>query len=472
MDPFERSTPEECGISSRDILELLKAYTTGDMEEETHSFLLLRHGKLLASGVFSPFSLKEENTIFSCSKMFVGTAAGFAMAEGLFGLDDTVASLLPEYLPKSPDERALRIRVRHLLTMTVGQSAEVVHEGGNRPQGDDESTWAEEFFLRKCEREPGEAFGYDSFATYMLSFLIKKLSGVDFLEYLRPRLFEPLGLPTPPCIRDKNGIPIGWTGLRITLGMLARIGQLYLEDGKYKGKQILPPGFVALATQKHIDTDNATGPDWSSGYCFQFWRGQHDSYRFCGALGQMCVILPQYDMVFGVFSGFQNPKIHKELEKFYDILLSKVQNAPLPPDEEGNRMLEEYCRRMAIREEYATPSPLIPEFDGRTLPIVNATPFHSVRFSFAGEAVTLTLQGEEPITFAAGMTAPLRTRVFTRKTVILKSDFETDFSATARFLSPAKMEATARILASPTILRLEADFEKGEARLTTLRGSF
>ena len=473
MQPLISVTPEEVGISSRDILALLESYIVNDPCEETHSFVLMRHGKLVSAGAYAPFSLKDRNTVFSVSKMYTSTAVGFCVAEGMFGLDDFVADLLPEYATGDLSPRVRRIRVRHLLTMTSGQEGEVVHEGRKTKTSDEEADWAAEFFRRECDVEPGTEFRYDGFCTYMLSVLVKKFSGVDVLEYLRPRLFEPLEMPVPPCIRDKNGLPIGWTGLRVTVGELCRIGQLYLDKGVYQGKQILPRGWVEEASRCHIPTGkHPVGADWSEGYCFQFWRGRENAFRFCGALGQMCVVLPDKDMVFCVFSGYNNDRIHVELDKFYEILYSKVSDAPLPQDDEGNEMLRDFITRMAIPETYATPSPAIPFLEGSTLPIAGASPFTRATFSFVADAVTVTLDGEHPITYTAGFSQPMRTPVETRGTVILRSDFDTEYSSAARFTAPRRLLVTTHIIASPTDMILEADFEKGEASLRTVRGAF
>lgn len=473
MQPLISVTPEEVGISSRDILALLESYIVDDPHEETHSFVLLRHGKLVSAGAYAPYSLKDRNTVFSVSKMYTATAVGFCVAEGMFGLDDFVADLLPEYADGELPPRVRRIRVRHLLSMTSGQEGEAVHEGRKTKVSDDEADWAEEFFRRECDVEPGTEFRYDGFCTYMLSVLVKKYSGLDLLEYLRPRLFEPLEMPVPPCIRDKKGLPIGWTGLRVTVGELCRMGQLYLDGGVYQGKQILPRGWVEEATRCHVSTGkHPVGADWSEGYCFQFWRGRENAFRFCGALGQMCLVLPDKDMVFCVFSGYDNDRIHVELDKFYDLVYAKVSDTPLPRDEEGNRMLRDFIARMAIPETYATPSPAIPLLDGRTLPIKEGTPFTSATFSFVADAVTVTLQGDFPVTYTAGFSQPMRTPVESRNTVILRSDFATEYSSTARFTAPRRLTVTTHIVASPTDLILEADFEKGCAALRTVRGAF
>lgn len=472
MQPFISVTPEEVGISSLDILALLESYVTGDLAEETHSFVLLRHGKLVASGAYAPYSLKDRNTVFSVSKMYTSTAVGFCIAEGLFGLDDFVADLLPEYAEEA-SSRVRSIRVRHLLSMTSGQEGEVVHEGRKTKASEDEADWVREFFQRECDVEPGTEFRYDGFCTYLLSFLIKKYTGSDLLEYLTPRLFEPMEMPVPPCIRDRNGLPIGWTGLRVTIGELCRLGQLYLDGGKYQGRQILPEGWAEEASRCHIPTgQHPVGADWSEGYCFQFWRSRENAYRFCGALGQMCLIAPEKDLVFCVFSGYNNDRIHKELEKFYDLVYHKISDTPLPPNEEGNRRLGEFIARMAVPETYATPSPAIPMLEGRTLPLTPGTPYAAATFSFVADAVTVTLKGECPITFAAGFSAPLRTPVESVGTVVLRTDFKTEYSATARFTAPRRLTVTVHIIACPTDLVLEADFEKNEATLRAIRGAF
>ena len=467
MQPFQRVTPEEVGISSRDILSLLRAYLTGDDGEETHSFLLLRHGKLVTAGAFAPYSLKDRRAVFFGSKLFAGVAAGFAMAEGLFALDDVVADYFPELLPPNPPSELFRIKVRHLLTMTVGQAGEGMHEGSA------EKDWGYAFFRRKCEVEPGREFRCDGHATYMLSRLVLKTSGKDLLEYLTPRLFEPMEMEVPPCIRDE-GVSIDRTGMRLTLGEYARMGQLFLNGGVWNGKEVLPRGFAEEALLCHISCQTQMGEDWSEGYCYRLGRGQHGTYRFCGALGQMCVVMPEYDAVFCVHSGYDNPKINKELEKFYELLMTKFSDEPLPADEEGNRMLEDFIARLAVPERYATPSPMMGVFSGRELPVLPGSPYVSARLDFASNAVTVTLteKGGDRTVFAAGLCHPMQTPVDCRGIVVLGTDITARYSSTALFTGLDTVRIKTHITETPTNLYVEMDYAKNEACVYTRRGNF
>ena len=463
MVPFKRMTPEEGGVSSRDLYALLDAYITRDYEEEVHSFLLLRHGALLAAGAYAPYSLKDRSTACSCSGILVATAAGFAMAEGLFSAEDAVADCFPEYLPEHPKEAVFRIQVKHLLMLSVGQADEAERESVAIIAGEDEQNLAFEFFRSWAGVESEGALRYDRRATYMLSLLIRKTAGTDVLTYLTPRLFEPLGVEAPPCIRDENGVPAGWTGVRLTVGELARIGQLYLDGGRYSGKQILPLGFAERLLNCCAQGRKEAGKDRRGGYSI---------YGFCGAFGQICAVIPELDAVFAVFSGCSKKGIHRVWDKFDEIFMTKFSDEPLPPDEEGNRMLEELIQNLAIPEIYSTPSPKMPLYSGRTLPLLPGSPWESVTLRFAGDAVTVELSGKSPVLYSAGLTRPMRTHILSQETVFLKAELETVYSSTARWETQDRLLVSTHIVACPTNLYLEADFKKNTARLYTVRGCF
>lgn len=318
---FKLYSPELSGVKSSDIVNFINAVKNSAENQDIHSFMLMRNGNILAEGYNVPYCRDTEHEIFSGSKAFAAMATGFAIDEGLLSFDDTVAEHFADFVPEDADGRIRKITVRNLLTMTVGQAGDPVHCAVQS----DSDNWVYNFFRRECIIEPGTEFRYDNYATYMLSALINKVAGTDMMSYLKPRLFEPMGMEIPYHIMDKHGICVGYTGMRLTLSDFAKFGQLFLNKGKYNSKQILPLGWVDIATTKHIDTPNVTtGKDWNEGYCFQMWRGRHNTYRFCGAFGQMCVVVPDFNMIFAVQSGYDNNKIHTVLDKFYENIFFKV----------------------------------------------------------------------------------------------------------------------------------------------------
>lgn len=318
---YKLYSPEKYGVKSINLKNFIEALSHEEENQDIHSFMLMREGKVLAEGYTYPYTFDTPHEIFSGSKAFAAMAIGFAVNEGLLSIDDKIVKYFADYVPDDSDKRLNKVTVKNLLTMTVGQKGDPVHCATYSKN----DNWLFNFFMREFVAEPGSEFRYDGFATYILSALINRVSGQDMMTYLNSRLFEPMDMAIPYHIKDKYGICIGYTGMRMTIGDYAKIGQMFLDDGKYKGRQILPEGWVEISSVKHIDTPKVTtGEDWNQGYCFQMWRGRHNTYRLCGAFGQMCVIIPDYNMIFAVQSGYDNNKIHLILDKFYKHILSQI----------------------------------------------------------------------------------------------------------------------------------------------------
>jgi len=167
------------------------------------------------------------------------------------------------------------------------------------------------------EQEPGTIFAYNQPCTYTVSAIVQRVSGGSLTEYLRPRLFEPLGITGYGWQTDASGRELGFTGLHATTEAIARLGQLYLRNGAWNGRQLLSAEWVAEATRSHVAT-NQPEPDWNQGYGFQFWRGRH-GYRGDGAYGQLTMILPEVDAVVAITS--QSPDMQGLLDAVWTHLL-------------------------------------------------------------------------------------------------------------------------------------------------------
>jgi hypothetical protein len=179
--------------------------------------------------------------------------------------------------------------VRHLLTMTTGHAKDTV-EALSRDR-----RMIKIFLGLDVEHEPGTVFVYNSGATYMLSAILQRLTGERLLDYLRPRLFEPLGAAEATWQVSSEGITTGGWGLSLNTESLANFGQLLLQRGVWEGKQLVPAEWFEAATSRQVPNDTEENPDWHQGYGFQFWRGRHNTYRGDGAFGQFCLIFPEYD---------------------------------------------------------------------------------------------------------------------------------------------------------------------------------
>ena len=241
------------------------------------------------------------------------TALGFAVAEGLVDLDATALSYFPEFDARVTDPRSRSTLVRHLAAMASGHADERIDEALRAGAGD----MTLGLFLLPPEHEPGSFFAYNQPCTNALSAIITRVSGEPLSGYLRPRLFEPLGIHRYGWWTDPVGREQGFSGLHLPTEAIAKLGQVFLDGGAWQGGQLLPAGWVAEATRSHVAT-HRENPDWNQGYGFQFWRSRH-GYRGDGAYGQFMVILPEADAVVAITS--QSPDMQGVLDQMWTHLL-------------------------------------------------------------------------------------------------------------------------------------------------------
>ncbi len=326
-----RSTPESQGISSAAILAFVNE--AEQKLDALHSFMIVRHGSVVAEGWWDPYGAAEPHMLFSLSKSFTSTAVGLAIADGKLTLDDPVLKLFPEDAPGKPDENLKQMLVRNLLTMTSGHHNEDI---ATFPFGSDESL-VKKFLALPVAHKPGTFFVYNTPASYMLSAIVQKVTGQTVLDYLRPRLFEPLGIANPTWEASKQGISLGGFGLSLRTEDIAKFGQLYLKKGQWEGRQLVPAAWVEAATSRQVSNGSSPSSDWEQGYGFQFWRARHGFYRGDGAHGQFCLVLPQYDTVIAITSGTRD--MGSVMNLVWDRLVPALKDSPLPADESARKTL-------------------------------------------------------------------------------------------------------------------------------------
>ncbi|MEG6590123.1 serine hydrolase domain-containing protein [Paenibacillus barengoltzii] len=292
-----RKSLKELGISARNVihfLEYLKAHSI-----ELHSFMLMRQGHVAAEGWWAPYGPDLPHMLFSLSKSFTSTAIGMAVYEGKLSLDDPVVSFFPEDVPEEVSPNLAAMQVKHLLMMGTGHAVDTMGALAGAKDGN----WVKSFLALPVEHEPGTVFVYNTGATYMLSAILQKITGETLLEYLQPRLFEPLGIENPTWESCPRGINTGGFGLKVTTEDVAKFGQLYLQKGVWQGKRLVEESWIDAATSKQISNGNGGDSDWAQGYGYQFWRCRHGVYRGDGAFGQFCIVLPEQEAVLAMTSG-------------------------------------------------------------------------------------------------------------------------------------------------------------------------
>lgn len=222
ISPLPRTSPEAQGVSSTALLDIVN--TLDQTFTEIHGLMLLRHGQVIAEGWWAPFGPQLPHMLFSLTKSFTSTAIGLAVAEGLLTVDDFVVSFFPEKTPKRISKNLAAMRVRHLLSMSTGHKQE---PNMGRMSGDKQADWVKGFLSASVQHKPGAPFVYNSAASHMLSAIIHKATGQPLLDYLTPRLFEPLGIQPAHWDQDPRGIYTGGWGLMIRTEEIARFGQMW-----------------------------------------------------------------------------------------------------------------------------------------------------------------------------------------------------------------------------------------------------
>ena len=273
-----RSTPEMQGIKSSAVLQFIER---GERTiDDLHSVMLLRHGHVTAEGWWSPYAEQTPHELYSLSKSFASTAIGIAIAEGRLGLDDTVTSFFDQSdLPAEPGANLQAMRIRDLLSMNSGHQDDTEHR-----LSVEDGRWSRAFLHLNVEHKPGTHFVYNTGATYMLSAILQKTTGQRLIDYLRPRLFDKLGIKNPSWQQSPEGVDLGGWGLRITTEDIARFGLLYLQRGVWNGERILSKEWVSDASSRQTSSGSNPLSDWEQGYGYQFWRCRHNTKTPCWPL--------------------------------------------------------------------------------------------------------------------------------------------------------------------------------------------
>ena len=222
QNQLQRTTAEQQGIASAAILGFIEAVE--QQIHDLHSFILVRHGNVVAEGWWSPYASDRPHMLFSLSKSFTSSAIGLAVMEGRLSVDDTVLSFFPDETPAQVDANLAAMKVHHLLSMSTGHAEDTLLPL-REAQG---KTWVETFLALPVTYEPGTHFLYNTGASYMLSAIIQKVTGERLLDYLRPRLLEPLGIEDAEWEVSPEGINTGGYGLSIKTDDIAKFGQMYL----------------------------------------------------------------------------------------------------------------------------------------------------------------------------------------------------------------------------------------------------
>lgn len=385
-----RSTPESQGVDSRAIESLVRSFDEKGLG--LHSLMVVRHGHVVAEGWWQPYVAELPHTMFSVSKSVVATAIGIAEAEGRLSVDEPLINFFPSYATPEVRENVKDLRLRHVLSMATGHAVDTMAIMRTLPDED----WVKIFLAVPIVFPPGTHFLYNSGASFILSAIVASRTGQNVREYLIPRLFEPLGVETPAWQANKRGLSLGASGIRWTTEDLAKLGQLYLQRGVWNGKRVLTEEWIDKATTAHVANGSDPDDDWCQGYCFQFWRSRHNSYRADGAYGQFSLVLPDQDLVVAITSGSGSHKVIPGV--VFDQLLPGVHDAALPENPAARKSLVERTETLALPTPAFLPTApaIAATVSGRRITVpFNTVGVTSLSLGFGESATTVSLRDAE-----------------------------------------------------------------------------
>ncbi|ASA26365.1 hypothetical protein B9T62_17625 [Paenibacillus donghaensis] len=280
----------------------------------------MRNNQRVVEFYREPFEKDGIQALYSLSKTFTAIATGIAIDEGVLELSDPVVSLFPEQLPEVVSEHLSKMTVHHLLSMNTG------HHMNTYPDIVSQQDWVRAFLSLEVAHEPGTYYLYNTHATYMLSAIIEKVTGQNLVDYLMPRLFEPLDIERPVWEKCPLGITAGGMGLNISTSSVAKFGQMLLQQGMYNGKRIVSATFIQQAISKQSDNSRDEGRiDFAQGYGYQIFRCREGCYMGNGAFGQLCLVAPRQNLVIAATASFASMKrLQVLLDHFYETIFYSV----------------------------------------------------------------------------------------------------------------------------------------------------
>lgn len=366
---FMRVTPESVGIDSGDIEWLLDRLESGFTEP--HGLMIMRHGKICAEGWWNPYAPGIRHGLQSHSKTYAATAIGIAYTEGIVKLDERIIDIFPEYAPEQPSENLKRLTVHDVLCMGCGMD--------EMPMATEH--WIRDFLHTPVNHTPGTTYMYNSVGSSILSAIIVKKTGMSMHEYLKPRLYDKIGIfsDNHRWMKMPDGCEVGGGGLFATTEDNLRLMKLYADGGVWEGERILDDEYVKRATtlQNESATEAKNNPlakDNFVGYGYQIWMCRPNGvYRADGAMGQFTIVVPDKDMIIAITENASGAHwAQTTLDVMWEFL-ERIENHPAKEENtEKSECLKNRMGRLALPNPKCAPySPIAANIEGRQWRVVD-----------------------------------------------------------------------------------------------------
>ncbi|HWR22984.1 MAG TPA: glycosyltransferase [Feifaniaceae bacterium] len=355
VSALPRSTPEDQGMNSRDILTLYHSLDSS-LASNLHAMMVVKNGHVISEGYWAPYGKEYPHQLYSLSKSITGIAIGMLVDEGKLSLSERLVDIFADKVADPSAHHYKDATVWNLLTMSTGSR---FNEVGSALGPD----WEQEFLDAGTRFPVGTQFCYNSMNSYMLAAIVRRKAKMGLLEYLEPRLFEPLGIRDVSWDTCPMGTEKGGWGLTLRLEDVAKIGLLYLQNGKYtvngEERRLLSEDWVKESTRVQIETPNGECKD---GYGYQIWCAPHPGgYLFNGAFGQYMLALPQQDALVVLFGGSPLLFAQTDTMEYVYRCFPNANHAPLPKNPAAQRALSSFLSELSCRnKEDASPNGCMP----------------------------------------------------------------------------------------------------------------
>ena len=336
-------TPEKVGISSENIIDFIEKLE--DAKLSTHSLILAKGDNIFFESYWKPFDKEFLHRQYSVSKSIVSIAIGFCEQDGLLSLDDRISKHFPKECEKQTDENLLNQTIRDMLTMSTAKTDR--YWFADKPK----DRVAYYFENDKSDtRPPGTIFDYDSSASFVLGALTERLTKKPFMEYLREKLFDKIGVSKEAyCLKAPGGHSWGDSGVLCTSLDLLKIARFVMNKGRWNGEQILNEKYITDATSNLIDTNITGENDYDmQGYGYQIWRFKYNGFFFNGMGCQFAVCIPDKNLIM-IYNGDNQGKTAPKriiFDAFCENIVNKMGNAS-PCVGDCNR-LKEYTAKLKL----------------------------------------------------------------------------------------------------------------------------
>lgn len=408
--PLPAATPAESGIGSQAILDFLDRLQAHSVC--MHSFQIIRDGALVSEGYWKPFAPNRLHRLYSCSKSFVSAAIGLLEAEGKLKLTDPIAGYFPDKLPPEGIQGLhpfiAQTTIEDMLRMATPHAKTTYKQF----QTDD---WVKTFFLCEPSHLPGTVFSYDTSSSYTLSALVQRLSGVSLMEYLRPRVFDRIGVSKEAyALTCPMGIDHGGSGIMATPRDFAKFALTCMQEGMYQGVQVIPKDYIRRATSRQIDNRTAgSRPDSIQGYGYQFWMLRNGAFGLLGMGGQIAMCLPKERLLVVTTADVQSQPDGEQavFSAVWDTLYpAACSPSSIAPEKEASDFARLQQRVKGLSMEPVQGSSQIPEsaarISGRTFSMEkNAMGIQKLRFDFGngiGRMSYVNGEGSHTLSFGLG----------------------------------------------------------------------